>query len=338
MLIFQHACCHPSVGYQLPWREAIAGLLESDVPIEPSPAVLRACDLLAHLARHPTESFSISELARLAEVPRATCDAILQALAAHGYAARHEEDRRYRLGPGGIALGEAAQRANPMLEAAQDEAGVLARSSGSFVAVSVREGVVARVAAVFDFAPLFALRARIGQTIPLVPPFGAVFVAWSRAEEHAWLGRASATLKRSERARYRRALSEVRRRGYSLSVLTRRLQAFDPTALSADVDVGAEARDRLLHKMMHSDYLAVDLEPEATVRVAQISAPVFDGSGRATMSLLLPGPDYEVRRGDVDDLASHLVEAARRATRRAGGRMPASAISFEAAESTPREA
>src|SRR5262245_45628336 len=147
------------------------------MPITPSPAVLRACEVLAHLAEHPTESFSVSELARQVCVPRATCDAILQALAVHRFVARRD-DLRYELGPGGIAIGDAACVANPVLRAAKSEAERLAHAIGACVAICVRDGSSARVVEVFDSAPLFAPRARVGQVIPLVPPFGAVFVAW----------------------------------------------------------------------------------------------------------------------------------------------------------------
>src|SRR4029450_2174190 len=125
------------------------------MPITPSPAVLRACNLLAHLIHHPTESFTVSELARAIEVPRATCDAILQALDAHRFVTRRS-DRRYELGPrriarggaaprsvprpsapgyelgpGSIARGDAAGAANPLLRVAKAEAERLARELGS---------------------------------------------------------------------------------------------------------------------------------------------------------------------------------------------------------------
>ena len=41
---------------------------------------------------------------------------------------------------------------------------------------------------VFDFGPAFGARARVGQSIPLVPPFGAVFVAWDPTDAEQWKG------------------------------------------------------------------------------------------------------------------------------------------------------
>lgn len=295
------------------------------MPISPSPAVLRACDVLGHLAHHPTEAFTVSELARDMEVPRATCDAILQALAAHRFVTRRDDDRRYELGPGSIALGNAARVANPVLRAAKTEAERLARALRSCVAIAVRDGNTTRVTEVFDFGPLFALRARVGQAIPLVPPFGAVFVAWSEDEAEGWIARAEATLEPDERDRYRRALAEVRRRGYSVAVAPSRrpelAEAFQTLASSPEADDAR--RETLLRDVMHSGYLPTDLDAEATLRVGQISTPVFDPSGRVTAALLVPGPDHDVASAELHAFAARIAEAAARATDNAGGLAPA---------------
>ncbi|MFD0853583.1 MarR family transcriptional regulator, partial [Actinomadura adrarensis] len=97
------------------------------MPINPSPAVLRANRLLWHLARRPAESYSISELARMTGIPRASCDSVLQALADCGLVVRREPELRYALGDFCIALGDAAREANPVLHAAGREAEELAR-------------------------------------------------------------------------------------------------------------------------------------------------------------------------------------------------------------------
>lgn len=295
------------------------------MPITPSPAVLRACNLLAHLIHHPTESFTVSELARAIEVPRATCDAILQALAAHRFVTRRS-DRRYELGPGSIALGDAARAANPLLRVAKAEAERLARELGSCAAVTVRDGDTARVVEVFDFGPLFALRARVGQAIPLVPPFGAVFVAWTEDDAEAWIARAGAALEPDERDRYRRALAEMRRRGYSVSVTAPRraelAKALETLATSPEADDSHRDRDALIREVMHSGYLAADLDADAAVRVAQISAPVFDPNGHVTAALLVPGPNHDITGAELRALAGRIVRAAARATRNAGGREP----------------
>lgn len=296
------------------------------MPITPSPAVLRACEMLRHMVEHPNRAFTVSELARAVAVPRATCDSILQALAFQRFVTRSDDDRRYELGPGSIELGEAARIANPTLRAAKVEAERLARSLGACVAVSVHDGHTARVLEVFDFAPLFAARARVGQLIPLIPPFGAVFVAWNEEEAEAWIGRAGDSLAPDEREGYRRALEGIRRRGYSVSIMTPRPaleETFEALTRPPETDDARRARDELIREAMHSAYLPAHLDLEAAVRVGQVSAPVFDRTGHVAASLLVPGPDLEITSTELRVLGGRLVEAANRATRDAGGLEPA---------------
>jgi len=296
------------------------------MPINPSPAVLRACEMLRHLVEHPNRTFSVSELARAVAVPRATCDAILQALAAQRFVTRSSDDRRYELGPGCIELGEAAQIANPALRAAKFEAEGVARSLAGNIAVSIYDGDAVRVVDVFDFGPLFAVRARVGQAIPLVPPFGAVFVAWNDDDAAAWIARAGDSLEPRERDHYRHALEAIRQRGYSVSIAPPRPaleEKVDALAGTPENEDARRARDEFIREMMHTAYLPTDLEAEAAVRVGQISAPVFDRTGHVAVSLLMPGPAREITPTEVHALAERLVEAAGRATREAGGLEPA---------------
>jgi DNA-binding IclR family transcriptional regulator len=295
------------------------------MPITPSPAVLRACELLRHLVEHPNRAFSVSELACAVAVPRATCDAILRALAVQRFVTRSAHDRRYELGPGCIELGEAAQIANPALRAAKVEAERVGRSLGVNVAVSVYDGHAVRVVEVFDFGPLFAVRARVGQTIPLVPPFGAVFVAWNDEDAEAWIARAGDSRDPAERDGYRRALEAIRHRGYSVSLATPMPALQDRVETLAGAPETEHARwvrDELIRETMHTAYLPADLDAEAVMRVGQISAPVFDRSGRVAASLLVPGPDREISLSDLRVLAGRIVEAATQATHDAGGREP----------------
>jgi DNA-binding IclR family transcriptional regulator len=288
------------------------------MPISPSPAVLRAGDLLEHLARHPSDAFSVSELARLVGVPRATCDSILQALAEHDLVVRRAGDLRYELGAACVAIGDAARAANSVLRASAIETEHLARTMTCAAAVTVRVGDEARVAEVFDFGPPFGIRAAIGEAIPLVPPFGAIFVAWDEEDRAAWLARAA-----HGRDRWRRALDAVRARGYSLSVATPRRPEFasilETLASRPDAPDAQRARDELIGEMQHSEYLATDIDESASIRLTQMSAPVFDGSGRVAAAIMLLGPEYDLTAAELHALGEHVVRAAERATSTAGG-------------------
>src|SRR5947199_9371488 len=104
-----------------------------------SPAVQRAGDVLRHLAAHPTQTFTVSEIARAVDIPRATCDSLLLGLADGGFV-RRDQSRRYQLGTACIHVGDAARVANPALRAASTHAEALARSASAVVAVSTRDG------------------------------------------------------------------------------------------------------------------------------------------------------------------------------------------------------
>jgi DNA-binding IclR family transcriptional regulator len=294
------------------------------MPINPSPAVLRACEVLDVLSRHPTEPLSLAEITRRVGVPRATCDAVLLALAAGGYVVRREEDLRYVLGSRGITLGTAARLANTTLRAASVEAEQLARRTSACVAVTTRDGDETRVTEVFDFGPPFSVRAHAGQSIPLRPPFGAVFVAWETSDGIAhWLD-SPELADGDEVSRYRSALAEVRRRGYSVTVATDRRPdlavALETLAERPDADEARRVRDELMRQMMHSEYLPAGLDDTRTpLRVTQMSAPVFDRSGRVAVAIMLLGPSYEVTSEEIATMGDDLVKAAQRATTAAGG-------------------
>jgi DNA-binding IclR family transcriptional regulator len=294
------------------------------MPIAPSPAVLRACDVLEHLAAHMTETFSVSELARSLDVPRATCDSVLLALAQHGLVHRSAE-RRYSLGAACRALGDAAAEAGAPIIAIEPIAEALARSASLCVVISSRYGDATRADAVFDHAPPFAIRARVGESAPLVPPFGAAFVAWDHDTAEAWLARAASAFDETEREHARRALAAVRARGYSVSTTSVRpelVQLLEDLAVATPERAALERRDALMRDVLPSRYLLLDIDRDHSQRLNQISAPVFDANRRVAHTLMVLGPSYDLQPDEIDALGAQLVAAANDATARIGGHHP----------------
>jgi DNA-binding IclR family transcriptional regulator len=293
------------------------------MPLNASPAVLRASDLLLHLAAHPTRGFTVTELARYVGIPRATCDSLLLGLAETGFLRRNAE-LRYELGPACIALGDAARAANPALRASGVHAEALARAQSAVMGVTIRDGDETRVSSVFDFGPPFGIRPRAGDAIALVPPFGASFVAWdSQAGIQAWLDRAEPALTSSEIARYHAALDAVRLRGYSITVATNRqpelATALEQLIGGPDADDARRARDEAIRALTHSEYLAAEVDPQQTTRLTQISAPVFRPDGEVAASIMLLGPAHDVSATDITVLGERVLAAASRATSDIGG-------------------
>ena len=293
----------------------------------PSPAVVRAGDLLAHLAAHPTRALTVTELARSAGIPRATCDSLLLGLAARGFVQR-DAQLRYRLGAACIMLGDAARAGHPALRAAAAQAETLARTRSAVVAVTVRDGDETRVASVFDFGPAFGIRPRAGDAIALVPPFGATFIAWDGPQDvDAWLLRAQPPLTTAEVKRYHAALDAVRRRGYSVTVDTGRqpdlITALERLGGDPDADEARRLRDEAIREMTHSEYLAAEVDPRDSIRLTQVSAPVFQAGGSVAASIMLLGPGREVTAAEIATLGDLVLASATRASAEIGGAGPA---------------
>ena len=294
-----------------------------------SPAVVRAGDVLAHLAAHPMRAFTVTELARHVGIPRATCDSLLLGLSVRGYV-RRDAELRYTLGPACMALGDAARAGNPALRAAAAHAESLARAHSCVVAVTVRDGAETRVASVFDFGPPFGIRPRAGDAIALVPPFGATFVAWdAEATVQQWLDRADPPLTDLERARYQAALGAVRQRGYSITVATGRqpqlAAALERLLESDEAEETRRLRDEAIRDLTHSEYLAAELDPKQTTRLTQVSAPVFGTGGEVAASIMLLGPAQDVGASVITGFGELVLTAARRTTDDIGGRAPRAA-------------
>ncbi|MHB8464719.1 MAG: helix-turn-helix domain-containing protein [Acidimicrobiales bacterium] len=290
--------------------------------LQPSPAVVRAGELLRHLAAHPTQPLTVSELARRVGVPRATCDSLLLGLGECGLV-RRDAARRYSLAAACIALGDAGRAANPALRAASTHAEALARAHSTVTAVTIRAGTETRVTDVFDFGPPFGLRIRVGESIALVPPFGASFVAWDDDAVDAWLQRAEPPMTPAEIGRYRAAIDAVRRRGYSITVATGRQQEFaealERLVDQPDADEPRRRRDQAARAMAHSDYLTPEIGADQAIRLTQVSSPVFDAAGEITVSIMLLGPNQDVTASDVAVLGELVAGAAAAATRDIGG-------------------
>jgi DNA-binding IclR family transcriptional regulator len=287
------------------------------MPINPSPAVQRAGQVLWYLAEHPSETHTVAQLSRVLAIPRATCDSILQALTQQGFVNRRERELGYELGASCLALASAAQAANTVLSVANRQADQLSRDLGVCVVVSTVIAGEARAVAVFDRAPSTMLRARVGEAIPLAPPFGVVFVAWDPVSSQRWLQRGG-TQPDPDAERWHKALEFARRYGYSYSVYAppgpRFSQVLEDLVLTPDSEPSRRARDELIERLRHSEYLATEVDHGTEVQVMQVSAPVFDSNGVVTASIMLLGSLRPMHGQEVQALAERVVQAADRAT------------------------
>lgn len=281
---------------------------------------------LNHLTAHPGVSFTLSELSAALNVNPASLSALLLALCDAGYLSRHPRRKTYTLGPAGVALGHAAALQHPAIEAAEPEMRRLADLGNECVATVAAAGEMLFVA-IEGHPGAKSREAWIGQRIPMVPPFGQVFVAWSgRAEIDRWLG----SIGRGEqesllRQRLLTSLDRVRSDGFVVGLANDPVDEVIALVNELTVVDRDEVRRRLWEAIPKQgpSYVAAGIDRNEFYDVANLAVPVFDAEGSVALAMTLTGLSG-VRGDRLLEIGEIALGAARRVTRRISGKWPAS--------------
>lgn len=184
-------------------------------------AVARALQLL-DLFTDQRPTLSAADAAAAARLNRTTTYRLLSALEDVGLLARDPGDEHYRLGPGAIALGARAMRANPLQHAAQAELQALATQSGETATLEIPVGVEMLIAAEAVSAHLLGSAPSLGTRWPMhATSTGKAYLAALPDDARtAWLdaaGRLKAWTPRTLTGReaLTRSLDQIRRAGYA---------------------------------------------------------------------------------------------------------------------------
>ncbi|MDE3203926.1 MAG: helix-turn-helix domain-containing protein [Acidobacteriota bacterium] len=284
----------------------------------PALAAARAVSVLDFLASHPTDSFTLSDLAGRLDVNLASMHSLLAVLVESGYVLRHGRLRTYTLGPSVVALGTAALECHPAIDRARDAGRALAERTGLETAVTAVAGdQIVHLARSGEPTPHGA-SALVGQRIPLVPPLGAVFLAWGDAAD--WLRRSNRP------AALAKVLQGVRERGYAVALDgpgRRRLEAALHDLADHPTDPARrEAVVVLLASLETDSYHPPSIAPRHRYDVSMISAPIFAEDGTVLMALTLVGFEGGRRGHEVIAYGEMLRDAALVVTRRTRGRVP----------------
>jgi len=300
------------------------------MPIKPSPAVLRAAEILDFLARQPRDPQSLSEIARRTGISKATCHALLLGLVDAGLVARHDASRRYGLGPLLISLGQAAAAGHEIAQLALPDMERLSETLLLPVLGAVQAGGRLVVVAATASPRPFAVSLPSGQAVPFVPPLGAAYVAWSPDEDvEAWLARSPEPVDETERRQLLGALELIRSLGFGVTLESPvRKELGDAIAALTehpDADEVRARRDQLIRRLAHADYLPTRLDPDVTYRVTQMSAPAFDHNGEVAMLLAVTTIGLELGVPGILTHGRAVRAAADGVTRAIGGAPPAAA-------------
>jgi DNA-binding IclR family transcriptional regulator len=284
-----------------------------------APAVERSIAVLNFLASRPDDRFTLSEIARAADLNKATLHAILGALTEAGFVLREEERKTYSLGPALVALGGAAVEANPAVQLALPHMEALSNELGlDCVASAAIEDQIVILTRTSSRRP-FGIEVEPGQRLPLAPPLGTVFVAWSsQADIDRWLAKVGPKASNADIQRYRQAVDTVRARGYSLGLGGEPIPKEERTS---------KGRPRTLEDNVRSirvdEYALIELDNSSAYRLNHIGAPIFDAHGHVSLAMFLIGFQGDIAAGEVPRYAERLRYACTAVTEKIGGREPA---------------
>lgn len=249
-------------------------------------SVDKAIQLLFALARWPGDGTAgVSELARRLGLTKNQVYRLLRTLERHDLVEQEPGDRRYRLGPGMLALGATARERMSLVRAARPVMDHLAGVTGESVHLIERHGLAAVVVDVRESAKPVRLTAQVGGRYPLhAGACPQAILAFLPAEQQEQvLAQLPALPRYTPRTvldpdRLRQVLAAVREQGFAVS--------------DEDVDVGARG----------------------------VGAPIFDGSGYPTGAISVAGPSFRLPDGVVERYGALVKQAAAEITARLGGR------------------
>src|ERR1700722_3102916 len=295
-----------------------------------SPPTGRVISVIALLVSRPDHEFKLSEVVNELGISKATCYAVIRALLDAGYVVRSPRTKGYLLGPALIAAGRAAELAFPAVRMAGPTVRHVAQKHGVECVASIMENGFITV---IDWASPnptsnHALSwSHVGQRVPLVPPFGAVQVAWMDARHiKEWLGLAPPLNNVDD---LRAALDAVRKRGYdiqsenaSLGRFRDALAIFDGKQLSEEMQ---DAIDLLMSKIGQVEYLPNRLRADRRYSVNAVSAPVFNSGGHPVLTLSMH-VERRMTGREIETTGQDLRRAADEITEAVGGHAPADRV------------
>jgi DNA-binding IclR family transcriptional regulator len=286
----------------------------------PRPALSadRALQVIDVLVAHPTQRFTLTELSRRTAINPASAHALLAVMLRSGYVQRHPQHKTYTLGPALVAAGETALEQLPALGMARDRLSSLSDELQLEVVLTSPTDEEIIFVARAGRPSAFGLVLEVGQRVPLQPPLGSVFLAWSaEAKVARWLERAEPALTDEDVDHQRRTLAGVRERGYSIGLESSARQGFGLAML--------EERDSiadLIAELGRVPYQLEVVEEQATYDVTMIAAPIFDANREVVAALTVVGFAPGLPASEIVRVGTTVRNAGVVITKRSQGKLP----------------
>lgn len=293
----------------------------------PALSATRAIDILNFITNQPGHEFTLSELVQRLEVNIASCHAILSTLTENGYLVRHPTHKTYTLGPALVATGQAALERHPAIGIAREEAAKLAADNDLEAMVTARLGKdmvgLARYGRYRSTAPSMG----VGQHVPLIPPLGALFMAWSNKDQvDAWLKKRPHKITKSERVRYAELLLNIRKRGYAIYLETslpiQLGEVVREMSFSGSSPADRTRLTKLIDKFDIDAHYLIHPGRAESHHVRMLAAPIFNPYGGVSYAIYLTGFGEVLSTEEIEKYAKKLTASCRSVTLQSNGKWP----------------
>jgi DNA-binding IclR family transcriptional regulator len=287
----------------------------------------RPLSVVTFLAAHPTETFTLAEIARHLGLSKGSAHRVMTTLTESGFVHRHPRHKTYSLGIVLVAIGQAALQKYPGVEIARREmtrlVAELGVGCGVTAVVNNEYMLLGREGAPHAYDGLTL----VGERRFVVPAIGIGHMAWrSQGEVDAYLDSGAAYLSAAAREHLAASLPVIRRRGYSMAAngtgMRRLVQAtIVPIGQRIQGDTGLQllAEDS---EIPLEEFQLLSLADAQGKGVNYLAAPIFSPEGEVSFEILISGLPVNLNEREFAHYTSRLLLAADIVTKEIHGRKP----------------
>jgi DNA-binding IclR family transcriptional regulator len=287
----------------------------------------RPINVVSFLAAHPTEAFTLAEIARNLALSKGSAHRVMTALTETGFVSRHPRHKTYTLGLALVAIGQAALERYPGIGLACRE---MARLTAELNVGCAATAVVndeylllgrAGTPRTYDGLTL------VGERRVVVPSIGIGQMAWrSEADIEAYLQKGAAYLSDDIRRHLLATFPKIRRRGFSMAAnglgIHRLIEAtIIPPGHAAEAGIQREALNAV-GEVSASEFQMLDFSDAGRRGVNYLAAPVFSPEGEVCLEIVMSAFPDKLGSHDIARYAAKLVQAADTVTNEIRGRKP----------------
>ncbi|WP_372747636.1 IclR family transcriptional regulator [Litorivivens sp.] len=287
----------------------------------------RAIDVINFLAAHPTEAFTLTELAEQLALSHGSAHRVLNALTEARYLSRHPKHKTYSLGLALVAIGQAALERHRAVDIARREMLKLAdQLHVRCIATTIVEDEMLFVAKEGMPQTLEEL-SRVGERRPFIPPFALCHVAWATQDKiEAYFDKASGGVSHQMRDCLLKAMAAIRERGYAIAAMGPGMEVLR----QAIHKHASNYRDTEYWQRMHSyiseldsdEIQLLDLSDLGNREISFLAAPVFASNGEVALEISLSGIPANTSATELKRYVDRLRAMTALITSETHGRMP----------------